>query len=79
MVNYNSDDSPIEHNAFRDLPLLGPIQSSEKRWMLREGVEDEAKKKFVEQMKSPAEERIETVKFMETTSGVRRTREMTGT
>ena len=25
MVNYNSDDSPIERNAFRDLSLLGPI------------------------------------------------------
>ena len=25
MVNYNSVDSPVECNAFRGVPLLGPI------------------------------------------------------
>ena len=32
-----------------------------------------------ERKKSPVEERIETVKFLETTAGVKRTREMTST
>ena len=78
MVVYNSDDEHVERIAFRDLPVFDPTQSSEKRWMLKRGFEEETKKKVVEQRKSPAEERIETVKFVETTSGVKRTREMTG-
>jgi hypothetical protein len=47
--------------------------------MLQGGVEEETKKKTGELKKSPAKERIENVKFMETTSGVKRTREMTRT
>ena len=79
MANYNSDESNSERNAFVGIPLIGPSHSPEKHWMLQGGVEEETKKKAGERKKSPVEERIDTVKFMETTAGVKRTREMTGT
>ena len=76
MVSYNSDESNSDRNAFVGIPLIGPPQSPEKRWMLQGGVEEETKKKAGERKKSPVEERIETVKFTETNAGVKRTREM---
>ena len=69
MANYNSDESNSERNAFTGIPLIDPPRSPKECGTLQGEVEEQGKTKAGEQKKSPVEERIDTVKFMENTSG----------
>ena len=67
MVTYTSDDEHMEHDTFKEYP------------MFYAGLKGKLKKKEDEEAKPHGKGVIETVKFMGTSHGIKKTREITET